>query len=107
MVDVETDRHEFTIEIIAHGNLSVQNVNVPATGFIDEAIVVNYDVINNGGTDTCYGRLVEVVDGNETEKDRWDDSIGGGATRYSNHTLTPPHTIGQKIYRIIVGRTHE
>ena len=98
MPDVETDRHEFTITIIAHGNLQISNVSVPATGYTDEQIIINYDVTNNGGQDTCFGK---VMDG-DTVMHRWDDTINAGATVNRSHIFNIPQ-VGQKELVIIVG----
>lgn len=78
MTDYPTDTYELTITIIQHGDLAVMNVDAPAQVEANTPFVIEYDCINNGETDMCYGRLIE--DGSDV--DRWDDTINAAATKH-------------------------
>lgn len=101
MADVQTDSQAFTITIKAHADLLISNFSAPTFGWQGESFTVTYDVTNNGGEDTCYGKIMDGA----TELDRWDDTILGAGVRNCSHTLTI-NTLGVKNLVLSVGYTN-
>jgi hypothetical protein len=86
IADHVTDTETVTITVIAHGNLDVTITNYPAQVFVGQAFDVIYDVINNGGDDSAYGRAL--VDDVEEAGTRWDETITSGQTVTKTATIT-------------------
>jgi len=76
MTEVVTDTKTITISIIIHADCAIANLVYPAQVEANEAFNIEYDCINNGEEDTCFGKLVEGT----TEIDEWSQTIGAGET---------------------------
>jgi len=102
MTDIITDTHEFSISIILHADLQIQNVVYPSTVEIGEDFDIEYDAYNTGETDTCWGHILDGV--NELAGSRWEDTINAGATKHVVHTVSGGIS-EDKSYTIEVGYT--
>ena len=69
-----TDTHEFSISIIQHGDAAISNPTIPAEVESGEDFVIEYDVTNNGVTDTLYG-AIKLADGTILAGSDWGESI--------------------------------
>ena len=103
MTDIMTDSESFTIEIRAHGNITIENFSAPAVGWNGEDFIITYDAVNGGGQDTCYGKVIDDATG--TVLGRWDDTITEGSTRPCTHTLNISES-GFKNLTVEVGHTN-
>jgi len=94
MTDHITDRYEFTVEVIQHGELAIANVEFPSPVEPGQEFVVAYDIINNGERDTCFGYIGDLdnvdEDGNPTviANTRWQDTIPAGSEKHVESTIT-------------------
>jgi len=79
MADITTDTHTLMVTIVAHGNVSVGNVVAPPQVFTGDAFVITYDAVNNGGTDACYGKLIDNADSSII--DEWEETIESTMTK--------------------------
>ena len=84
MTKVQTDTYQLTINIKDHGNAQIQNVVAPTEIYADTSYQIEYDVINNGGTDIMYGQITdddsdptEIISGTE-----WGEEIVSGQTNH-------------------------
>lgn len=73
MTEVITDTKTFTISISTHGNVKISNVVAPTSVFGGEAFTVSYTTTNTGGSDTCYGKLINT--GTSLIIDQWNQVI--------------------------------
>jgi hypothetical protein len=53
-----------------------------------EDFLVTYDVLNNGGTDTCFGYILDVDSETEFPNTRWQAEIPSGGQSSIESTLT-------------------
>jgi len=89
MVDIAQDSYEFTIELLEHPSLEIQNVVAPSTAYAGDIILVEYDVVNSGGQDTCYGRILN--DGEiEMAGSRWEEVIDAEGTVHKTYEFPMP-----------------
>jgi len=100
MPDVVTDTKTITIEVVAHGDLTVENLTYqPQPARPNQDFQVLYDIVNAGGTDSYY---VELRDSSDNVLDRQTGTINEGQTISISHT----HNIssaGTEVLTIEVG----
>lgn len=87
MVDYITDTHNLIITIIQHGNLQISNVVAPSEVFENEEFVISYDVTNNGGTDTCWGHIMDTGQQVEIPNSKWQQAIPAGELQHFDTTV--------------------
>jgi len=99
MVDHVTDTYTFTVEVVQHGDLNISNVEFPSPVEPGEEYIVGYDIINNGGSDTCFGFIGDVDNDNmEIAGTRWQQSIPSGGEQHFEATITGrPNNLHAKI----------
>lgn len=78
MPDVITDTYEISIGIIAHGAAEISNVVAPTEVEADEPFTIEYDVTNNGETDSMFAQIKNTADDIVFEGTRWDEEIPAG-----------------------------
>lgn len=88
MVDIQTDSRTITVEIREHANLVIQNLDVPSFSYMGNDFVIEYDVLNQGGEELCYCKVLD-EDGNQL--DRWENTIVSGDTQHIQHTINIPN----------------
>ncbi len=69
MTEVITDTKTFTISISTHGNVKISNLVIPTTIYSGVAFTISYTTTNTGGSDTCYGKLINT--GSNIIIDQW------------------------------------
>jgi len=86
MPKVVTDQKEFSISIIQHGNAEILNFSAPTEVESGEEFVIEYDVINNGITDTLYGEIV-LDDQSILEGSIWEEVVPADETVHKSVTV--------------------
>jgi len=87
MVENPTDTYEFTITVIQHADLSILNPVYPSTVESGVDFTIEYDVVNNGNEDTCYGKILDLGTSNPISGSEWQDTISAGATEHKTITV--------------------
>ena len=85
MTEYITDTYDFIVKIVLHGNLKIRNVLIPETFEPGKSFNIEYDVVNIGGSDVCYGRIME--DQNEIYGSRWQGQIDINGTKHIVTTI--------------------
>jgi len=101
MTDIVTDTKEFTVTIIQHANVIIKNLTTPTSVESGEDFTITYDATNNGATDSCYGRVVDVDSNSEIANSYWTESISTGSTK--NCSIVIPGKTTQHNLKIEVG----
>jgi len=57
MSDIITDTKTITIQVITHGNVSIEGLEYPTLVESGEDFGISYTAINNGGKDSCWGHI--------------------------------------------------
>lgn len=83
-MDNQTDTKTITIEIRENANVTILNLDHPSFAYIGDNFDVTYDIENSGGEQMCYAKI---SDNNGNELDRWEGTVGSGATQSIAHTL--------------------
>ncbi len=79
MVENITDTKTFTITISTHGNITVSNLVAPTSIYASTPFTVTYTVTNNGGSDTCYGKMINTT--TSTIIDQWQQVLANGGSK--------------------------
>jgi len=78
MTDIVTDTYELHIGLVQHGNAQISNVVAPEEVEIGEPFNIEYDVTNEGPTDTIYGHVMRTDNQQVFEGTDWEESIPSG-----------------------------
>ena len=101
MTEIITATKEFSVQIIEHADLVIQNFNAPTEVESGEEFEVSYDAYNTGASDTCFGRIIDVDTDSEIVNSYWTNSVNHESAHTS--VVVIPGSTTQRNLRIEVG----